>query len=182
MKKALLILFCCTMMISCSSFREIRITDSVKIPLLPSEEICEPFDSYQLMEGSLYGFKDAFLETYTVADGKRIEINMLTSTGQTIGKAIYEGRKATIDSAFFGKSNLAASYIFFDFQLCHASAEALSDLLESRGLSFNEVKDNSKTIRTVCTDGQLIYEIYITEDKTVVNNYLRGYYYYLETI
>lgn len=182
LKRVLLFLFCCLGLVSCSTTKDIRITDSVKVPLLPLDSMCEPFESYQLMEGSIYGFGESFLETYTVADGEKIEINILTPTGQTIGKAKYNGKKASIDSVFFGNSNLVASYIFFDFQLCHAQKETLSDLLESRGLVFEEISENGKCLRLVYEDGVLIYEISITEDITVVNNTLRGYYYSLETI
>ncbi len=182
MKKFLPVLFCCISLVSCSTMKGIFVTDSVKVPLLPVNSMCSPFESYQLMEGSLIGAENSFLETYTIADGKTIEINLMASTGQTLGKAVYDGKKTKLESSFLGNNGLVASYIFFDFQLCHASYEDLNNLLSKTGLIFEENKENGKTVRTIRQKDLSVYNIEISQDRIFVYNSYREYRYSLETL
>ena len=181
MKKYLLIPLLLILLISCSSTRGVYVTDDISVPLLDTSCFEAPFEMYQLMEGNVFGDDEYCLEAYSTFDGQELDIILLASTGLTVAEINYDGKKATIDSQFFS-NNLVASYIVFDFQLCYGDYDSLYRLLSEHGLQLSETREDACRIRTVSQNGELIYEITLSDSKTTVYNSLRRYSYSMELL
>lgn len=160
--------------VSCRMTSRVSVTDNLRLDLLPASSIQRSIEEYQLMDGTLPGYGEAFLESYLVADSTGIEMYLFAPTGQTIAVVRYDGRKASMDSEFIPHGDIAAAYMVFDIQMCYAEASSIEDL----GLVVSETEHT----RTISFGDDILYVITQEGNICVLENIQRAYSYSLETL
>ncbi len=152
----------------------VYITNSAKFFLLPPEKIEKPIDMAQFISAS-YGEQNFYVNAWVRADFTGMEITLINELGSAMGELSYFGGDVRFSSPVFPKS-LKPEYIAADFQLCFYEPSALSEALESSGLTF--VIDEEK--RLILQDKNVVIEIEKKQTGVKLTNYLRGYTYTLE--
>ena len=155
----------------------VYLTDSAVFQLLPPSAL-PPLESYQLITGSFNGHDEMSAEAYLVIDSSKLDLTILTPTGQTIASVVFDGRSIDFHSPFVSARKLKSEYIIADIQLLLSSLDILKPELEAIGLDISE--ENGK--RTLTSSGEVISTMTNQGGHVEVINALRGYTYSIDLL
>ena len=176
----------CTSIKSQNNLKPVYITNSKKINLLATDNVSNPIDEVQLLNGR-FGDTAFSLMCYTQIDSQQISLSLFNDFGTDMGNLYYDGSMVTFDSAFFPK-NLPGEYIISDIQNAFYDSEVLKQNYAKSRLSFEsnmavqrEADDTETfyTVRRVLDGKKLIEEITILNNTITIKNFLREYEYQL---
>lgn len=177
----LLCLVSCATKPKTSPYLPVYLTDSAVYTLLPPSDIDVPLDNHQRITGT-YGKQEFSFDAWVMADSREVVMAFFTGMGTGLGELSFNEEGVTVSSAVF-PSTLKPEYIIADFQLCFYRSDAVSRVLENRGLKFLvEQRGDGETVETrIVSDGKNnIVEIEKRKTSVRFTNHLRGYRYTLE--
>ncbi len=170
---------------SCKSIRGagvVYITDENTIGLLPPSAIGVPMESHQLLTGS-FGSHDGFVaEAFLVADEEKLDITMISPSGQTICSILWDGKALSFSSSFVAASKIKAEYIVADMQMAFYDYAEVGKLISSARLLFRYKADGDKQNRSVYQGTSLVWSMERDGNSISVVNHLRGYRYDIEIL
>ncbi len=176
----LLILFAA----SCQSTRQARkvfITDSIALSLLPPDAVGKAIDDYQLITGS-YGEREFMAEAYLFANKERLDMTVLSTSGQTICTIVWDGVLLEFSSPYISAAKARIEYIVMDLQLALYDAALVKEIIEEAGLTYISEADGEDYARMIYADGGLIWQAKKEGRSLKVENTLRGYSYEVESL
>ena len=154
--------------------RPVYVTNSKKINLLSPENVCEVQDRLQLFNGT-FGDTGFSMMSYTQIDKTGISLSLINDFGTDMGNLFFDGVQVSFESAYL-PSKLPGEYIVAEIQNAYYDEEILQKNYASAGLRFEVLsEDDSVKVRKIFDGKKLIEEIYISEEKVNIINYLRGY-------
>lgn len=153
------------------------VTDDLSVSLLPPSAITRAIDSYDELTGS-FEERTFTVETWSLADSTRIEITVMSPTGQTIATIRWDGVTASATTLLQGFP-FSPAYVLFDWQLIYCDASAVAAFLAPYGLAFTETATEEGTEKTLKRGEDVLYDIRMKEGVTVLENKVRGYAYTL---
>ena len=163
---------------SCKSTRAIQntelhpvyVTNSKKINLLPPENTTVELDILQQFNGT-FGDTDFSMLSFSQIDKSEISLSLINDFGTDMGHLYYDGDHVSFKSAYL-PSKLPGEYIVAEIQNAYYDEQVLQENYAKAHLSFVCENEGSRKIY----DGKkLIEEIFISDDKVKIINYLRGY-------
>ena len=152
------------------ALRPVYITNTKKITLLPLSACTKTVDKLQLFNGA-FGESAFSLLSFTQINSDSISLSLLNDFGTDMGNLFYDGTSVSFESSFL-PSNLPGQYIVAEIQNAYYDEEVLQDNYSKAGLRFD---CESRGLRKIYDGKKLIEEIYISDDKVKIINYLRGY-------
>ena len=175
---SLLILSILFLPISCKSTRTVQfnelhpvyITNTKKINLLPPENTTVELDILQQFNGT-FGDTDFSMLSFSQIDKSEISLSLINDFGTDMGHLYYDGEHVSLKSPYL-PSKLPGEYIVAEIQNAYYDEKVLQENYSKARLKFVCEADGSRKIY----DGKkLIEEIFISDDKVKIINYLRGY-------
>lgn len=182
MKKRVMLLFASLTIIclvACESTRVpdgVYLTDEKAISLLPPSAVGAPFEDYQLLIGS-YGDEEFMMEAYLYEDEHKLDMTVLSTSGQTICTIIWDGENVTFSSPFIPAGGIKAEYIVADLQLATYDQTAVRYAVESAGLQLSIDEIDGGHVLTIADDGTPVWTCVRQGGYMKVENPLRGYRY-----
>ncbi len=161
------------------NLRPVYVTNTKKINLLLPSNISIVKDGLQLFNGT-FGDKCFSMMSYTQIDESGISLSLINDFGTDMGNLFFDGNQVSFDSAYL-PSKLPGEYIVAEIQNAYYDEDILQKNYSSAGLRFevqskpDERENESVEIRKIYDGKKLIEEIYISEEKVNIINYLRGY-------
>ena len=175
----------CAMFVSCKSVRESRpvyITDENTITLLPPSAAGASFETSQLLTGSFSGHEGFSGQAFLVVDERRLDLMMMTTTGQTICTILWDGENLCFSSPFIQASKIKAEYIVADMQMAFYDHNEVGKLISSSGLLFRFSSGGNTEERMVYRESELVWSMVKDGNMISVVNHLRNYRYDIEIL
>jgi len=163
---------------SCKSTRTIQnselhpvyVTNSKKINLLPPENTTVELDILQQFNGT-FGDTDFSMLSFSQIDKSEISLSLINDFGTDMGHLYYDGDHVSFKSAYL-PSKLPGEYIVAEIQNAYYDEKVLQENYSKAGLKF---ECETPGLRKIYDGKKLIEEIFISDDKVKIINYLRGY-------
>ncbi len=172
----ILLLFSCTSTnISPNTEKQVYLTDSAAVTLLPTAATKNDIQMFQSVVGN-YAGKSFQMDAFLILNQDEINVTLLNSFGTTMGTLLYNPATLDFDSPVLPKS-IKPAYIAFDFQLCFYEEEEIRHALEEAGLSLQASTKESQQLREVYEGTRLIISILRDKEKIQFVNKERGYSY-----
>ena len=178
----ILILSILFLIISCKSTRAVNytelrpvyVTNTKKINLLLPENTTVELDILQQFNGT-FGDSDFSMLSFSQIDKSKISLSLINDFGTDMGHLYYDGEHVSFKSQYL-PSNLPGEYIVAEIQNAYYDEKALQENYSKAHLNFVCEANDSRKIY----DGKkLIEEIFISDDKVKIINYLRDYFFEL---
>ena len=163
---------------SCKSTRAVQntelhpvyVTNSKKINLLPPENTTVELDILQQFNGT-FGDTDFSMLSFSQIDKSEISLSLINDFGTDMGHLYYDGDHVSFKSAYL-PSKLPGEYIVAEIQNAYYDEKVLQENYSKAGLKF---ECETPGLRKIYDGKKLIEEIFISDDKVKIINYLRGY-------
>lgn len=163
---------------SCKSTRAVQntelhpvyVTNSKKINLLPPENTTVELDILQQFNGT-FGDTDFSMLSFSQIDKSEISLSLINDFGTDMGHLYYDGDHVSFKSAYL-PSKLPGEYIVAEIQNAYYDEKVLQENYSKAGLKF---ECETLGLRKIYDGKKLIEEIFISDDKVKIINYLRGY-------
>ena len=153
-----------------NELRPVYVTNTKKINLLPPENASVELDILQLFNGT-FGDTDFSILSFSQIDKSKISLSLINDFGTDMGHLYYDGEHVSFKSLYL-PSNLPGEYIVAEIQNAYYDEQVLQENYSKAHLSFVCENEGSRKIY----DGKkMIEEIFISDDKVKIINYLRGY-------
>ena len=164
--------------ISCKSTRAVQntelhpvyVTNSKKINLLLPENTTVELDILQQFNGT-FGDTDFSMLSFSQIDKSEISLSLINDFGTDMGHLYYDGDHVSFKSAYL-PSKLPGEYIVAEIQNAYYDEKVLQENYSKAGLKF---ECETPGLRKIYDGKKLIEEIFISDDKVKIINYLRGY-------
>ena len=163
---------------SCKSTRAVQntelhpvyVTNSKKINLLPPENTTVELDILQQFNGT-FGDTDFSMLSFSQIDKSEISLSLINDFGTDMGHLYYDGDHVSFKSAYL-PSKLPGEYIVAEIQNAYYDEKVLQENYSKAGLKFD---CETAGLRKIYDGKKLIEEIFISDDKVKIINYLRAY-------
>ncbi len=164
--------------ISCKSTRAVQntelrpvyVTNSKKINLLPPENTTVELDILQQFNGT-FGDTDFSMLSFSQIDKSEISLSLINDFGTDMGHLYYDGEHVSFKSPYL-PSKLPGEYIVAEIQNAYYDEKVLQENYSKAGLKFD---CETAGLRKIYDGKKLIEEIFISDDKVKIINYLRAY-------
>lgn len=153
-----------------TELRPVYVTNSKKINLLPPENTTVSLDILQLFNGT-FGDTDFSMLSFSQIDKSEISLSLINDFGTDMGHLYYDGDHVSFKSAYL-PSKLPGEYIVAEIQNAYYDEKVLQENYSKAGLKF---ECETPGLRKIYDGKKLIEEIFISDDKVKIINYLRGY-------
>ena len=153
-----------------SELRPVYVTNSKKINLLPPENTTVELDILQQFNGT-FGDTDFSMLSFSQIDKSEISLSLINDFGTDMGHLYYDGDHVSFKSAYL-PSKLPGEYIVAEIQNAYYDEKVLQENYSKAGLKF---ECETPGLRKIYDGKKLIEEIFISDDKVKIINYLRGY-------
>ena len=163
---------------SCKSTRAVQntelhpvyVTNSKKINLLPPENTTVELDILQQFNGT-FGDTDFSMLSFSQIDKSEISLSLINDFGTDMGHLYYDGDHVSFKSAYL-PSKLPGEYIVAEIQNAYYDEKVLQENYSKAGLKF---ECETPGLRKIYDGKKLIEEIFVSDDKVKIINYLRAY-------
>ena len=164
--------------ISCKSTRTIQnkelrpvyVTNTKKVNLLPLEDTAVEVDLLQLFNGT-FGETEFTMLSFSQIDKSQISLSLINDFGTDMGHLYYDGQHVSFNSLYL-PSKLPGEYIVAEIQNAYYDEKVLKENYSKAGLKFD---CETPGCRKIYDGKKLIEEIFISDDKIKIINYLRAY-------
>ena len=153
-----------------TELRPVYVTNSKKINLLPPENTTVELDILQQFNGT-FGDTDFSMLSFSQIDKSEISLSLINDFGTDMGHLYYDGDHVSFKSAYL-PSKLPGEYIVAEIQNAYYDEKVLQENYSKAGLKF---ECETPGLRKIYDGKKLIEEIFISDDKVKIINYLRGY-------
>ena len=153
-----------------TELRPVYVTNSKKINLLPPENTTVELDILQQFNGT-FGDTDFSMLSFSQIDKSEISLSLINDFGTDMGHLYYDGDHVSFKSAYL-PSKLPGEYIVAEIQNAYYDEKVLQENYSKAGLRF---ECETPGLRKIYDGKKLIEEIFISDDKVKIINYLRGY-------
>ena len=153
-----------------NELRPVYVTNTKKINLLPPENASVELDILQLFNGT-FGDTDFSILSFSQIDKSKISLSLINDFGTDMGHLYYDGDHVSFKSAYL-PSKLPGEYIVAEIQNAYYDEKVLQENYSKAGLKF---ECETPGLRKIYDGKKLIEEIFISDDKVKIINYLRGY-------
>ena len=153
-----------------TELRPVYVTNSKKINLLPPENTTVELDILQQFNGT-FGDTDFSMLSFSQIDESEISLSLINDFGTDMGHLYYDGDHVSFKSAYL-PSKLPGEYIVAEIQNAYYDEKVLQENYSKAGLKF---ECETPGLRKIYDGKKLIEEIFISDDKVKIINYLRGY-------
>ena len=153
-----------------SELRPVYVTNSKKINLLPPENTTVELDILQQFNGT-FGDTDFSMLSFSQIDKSEISLSLINDFGTDMGHLYYDGDHVSFKSAYL-PSKLPGEYIVAEIQNAYYDEKVLQENYSKAGLKF---ECETPGLRKIYDGKKLIEEIFVSDDKVKIINYLRGY-------
>ena len=153
-----------------TELRPVYVTNSKKINLLPPENTTVELDILQQFNGT-FGDTDFSMLSFSQIDKSEISLSLINDFGTDMGHLYYDGDHVSFKSAYL-PSKLPGEYIVAEIQNAYYDEKVLQENYSKAGLKFD---CETPGLRKIYDGKKLIEEIFISDDKVKIINYLRGY-------
>lgn len=153
-----------------TELRPVYVTNSKKINLLPPENTTVELDILQQFNGT-FGDTDFSMLSFSQIDKSEISLSLINDFGTDMGHLYYDGDHVSFKSAYL-PSKLPGEYIVAEIQNAYYDEKVLQENYSKAGLKFD---CETAGLRKIYDGKKLIEEIFISDDKVKIINYLRAY-------
>ena len=153
-----------------TELRPVYVTNSKKINLLPPENTTVELDILQQFNGT-FGDTDFSMLSFSQIDKSEISLSLINDFGTDMGHLYYDGEHVSFKSPYL-PSKLPGEYIVAEIQNAYYDEKVLQENYSKAGLKF---ECETPGLRKIYDGKKLIEEIFISDDKVKIINYLRGY-------
>ena len=153
-----------------TELRPVYVTNSKKINLLRPENTTVELDILQQFNGT-FGDTDFSMLSFSQIDKSEISLSLINDFGTDMGHLYYDGDHVSFKSAYL-PSKLPGEYIVAEIQNAYYDEKVLQENYSKAGLKF---ECETPGLRKIYDGKKLIEEIFISDDKVKIINYLRGY-------
>ena len=153
-----------------TELRPVYVTNSKKINLLPPENTTVELDILQQFNGT-FGDTDFSMLSFSQIDKSEISLSLINDFGTDMGHLYYDGDHVSFKSAYL-PSKLPGEYIVAEIQNAYYDEKVLKENYSKAGLKFD---CETPGCRKIYDGKKLIEEIFISDDKIKIINYLRAY-------
>jgi len=153
-----------------SELRPVYVTNSKKINLLPPENTTVELDILQQFNGT-FGDTDFSMLSFSQIDKSEISLSLINDFGTDMGHLYYDGDHVSFKSAYL-PSKLPGEYIVAEIQNAYYDEKVLQENYSKAGLKF---ECEATGLRKIYDGKKLIEEIFVSDDKVKIINYLRAY-------
>ena len=153
-----------------TELRPVYVTNSKKINLLPPENTTVELDILQQFNGT-FGDTDFSMLSFSQIDKSEISLSLINDFGTDMGHLYYDGDHVSFKSAYL-PSKLPGEYIVAEIQNAYYDEKVLQENYSKAGLKF---ECETPGLRKIYDGKKLIEEIFVSDDKVKIINYLRGY-------
>ena len=153
-----------------TELRPVYVTNSKKINLLPPENTTVELDILQQFNGT-FGDTDFSMLSFSQIDKSEISLSLINDFGTDMGHLYYDGDHVSFKSAYL-PSKLPGEYIVAEIQNAYYDEKVLQENYSKADLKF---ECETPGLRKIYDGKKLIEEIFISDDKVKIINYLRGY-------
>ena len=153
-----------------TELRPVYVTNSKKINLLPPENTTVELDILQQFNGT-FGDTDFSMLSFSQIDKSEISLSLINDFGTDMGHLYYDGDHVSFKSAYL-PSKLPGEYIVAEIQNAYYDEKVLQEKYSKAGLKF---ECETPGLRKIYDGKKLIEEIFVSDDKVKIINYLRGY-------
>lgn len=153
-----------------TELRPVYVTNSKKINLLPPENTTVELDILQQFNGT-FGGTDFSMLSFSQIDKSEISLSLINDFGTDMGHLYYDGDHVSFKSAYL-PSKLPGEYIVAEIQNAYYDEKVLQENYSKAGLKF---ECETPGFRKIYDGKKLIEEIFISDNKVKIINYLRGY-------
>ena len=153
-----------------TELRPVYVTNSKKINLLPPENTTVELDILQQFNGT-FGDTDFSMLSFSQIDKSEISLSLINDFGTDMGHLYYDGDHVSFKSAYL-PSKLPGEYIVAEIQNAYYDEKVLQENYSKAGLKF---ECETAGLRKIYDGKKLIEEIFVSDDKVKIINYLRGY-------
>ena len=153
-----------------TELRPVYVTNSKKINLLPPENTTVELDILQQFNGT-FGDTDFSMLSFSQIDKSEISLSLINDFGTDMGHLYYDGDHVSFKSAYL-PSKLPGEYIVAEIQNAYYDEKVLQENYSKAGLKF---ECETPGLRKIYDGKKLIEEIFISDDKVKIINYLRAY-------
>jgi hypothetical protein len=152
------------------ALRPVYVTNTKKIKLLSPENTTVSLDILQQFNCT-FGETSFTMLSFTQIDKNEISLSLINDFGTDMGHLFYSGEHVSFKSAFL-PSKLPGEYIVAEIQNAYYDEKVLQENYSKAGLKFD---CETAGLRKIYDGKKLIEEIFISDDKVKIINYLRGY-------
>ena len=152
------------------NLRPVYITNTKKINLLSPEYNEKTLDTLQLFNGT-FGETSFSMLSLTQIDSSGINLSLLNDFGTDMGELFFDGKDVSFESAYL-PTKLPGEYIVAEIQNAYYDEKVLKENYSRAALSF---VSEASGLRKIYDGKKLIEEIFISDEKVKIINYLRGY-------
>lgn len=173
------------LLLSCQSVRNpdmVYVTNTHAVPLLAPSAVGTPLETYQLLTGSFGGREEFIAEAYVTADEDMLDIQVMSSAGQTMCSILWDGETLSFSSPFVSAAQIKAEYIVADMQFVLYDEKAVGQLIQDSGLVFSCENTDGMQSRVIYQGSEPVWSMEKTETHISVKNYLRNYSYDIEIL
>ena len=153
-----------------TELRPVYVTNSKKINLLPPENTTVELDILQQFNGT-FGDTDFSMLSFSQIDKSEISLSLINDFGTDMGHLYYDGDHVSFKSAYL-PSKLPGEYIVAEIQNAYYDEKVLQENYSKAGLKF---ECETAGLRKIYDGKNLIEEIFVSDDKVKIINYLRAY-------
>ena len=159
-----------TRVVKNTELRPVYVTNSKKINLLPPENTTVELDILQQFNGT-FGDTDFSMLSFSQIDKSEISLSLINDFGTDMGHLYYDGDHVSFKSAYL-PSKLPGEYIVAEIQNAYYDEKVLQENYSKAGLKF---ECETPGLRKIYDGKKLIEEIFVSDDKVKIINYLRAY-------
>ena len=152
------------------NLRPVYITNTKKINLLSPEYNEKTLDTLQLFNGT-FGETSFSMLSLTQIDSSGISLSLFNDFGTDMGELFFDGKDVSFESAYL-PAKLPGEYIVAEIQNAYYDEKVLKENYSRVALSF---VSEASGLRKIYDGKKLIEEIFISDEKVKIINYLRGY-------
>ena len=153
-----------------TELRPVYVTNSKKINLLRPENTTVELDILQQFNGT-FGDTDFSMLSFSQIDKSEISLSLINDFGTDMGHLYYDGDHVSFKSAYL-PSKLPGEYIVAEIQNAYYDEKVLQENYSKAGLKF---ECETPGLRKIYDGKKLIEEIFVSDDKVKIINYLRAY-------
>ncbi len=153
-----------------TELRPVYVTNSKKINLLPLENTTVELDILQQFNGT-FGDTDFSMLSFSQIGKSEISLSLINDFGTDMGHLYYDGDHVSFKSAYL-PSKLPGEYIVAEIQNAYYDEKVLQENYSKADLKF---ECEATGLRKIYDGKKMIEEIFISDDKVKIINYLRGY-------
>ena len=153
-----------------TELRPVYVTNSKKINLLRPENTTVELDILQQFNGT-FGDTDFSMLSFSQIDKSEISLSLINDFGTDMGHLYYDGDHVSFKSAYL-PSKLPGEYIVAEIQNAYYDEKVLQENYSKAGLKF---ECETSGLRKIYDGKKLIEEIFVSDDKVKIINYLRAY-------